>query len=171
MFVTSNLKAVLALGLAIIGSSAHADEIVEGPLIAAGLWEKSTRAITFDWEEYPNAIQVTQNFGKWLVCERGERSGSKWFRYADNVLIKLGAGISDSGKGTSTLSLQVYSGDFSRRYIVDSRYDTFGFGLEFGASGMNGRPAAVHNQMTATRIGDCPADMKPGEMRKIESSP
>ena len=90
MFVTSNLKAVLALGLAIIGSSAHADEIVEGPLIAAGLWEESTRAIAFDWEEYPSAIKVSQDIVRRLVCERGVRSGGKWFRYADNVLIRLG---------------------------------------------------------------------------------
>ena len=90
MFVTSNLKVVLALGLAIIGSSAHADEIVEGPLIAAGLWEESTRAIAFDWEEYPSAIKVSQDIVRRLVCERGVRSGGKWFRYADNVLIRLG---------------------------------------------------------------------------------
>lgn len=171
MLKATDLKALIAAGIFLISHMAHADEIVEGPLIAAGLWEESTRAIAFDWEEYPSAIKVTQNLVKRLVCERGVRSGGKWFRYADNVLMRLGAGISDSGKGTSTLSLQVYSGDFSRRYIVDSRYDTFGFGLEFGASGMNGRAAAVHNQITATRIGDCPAGMKPGEMRKIESSP
>jgi hypothetical protein len=70
-----------------------------------------------------------------------------------------------------TSSLVAYSGDYSRQYIVDRRYETFGLGLIALPSNMDGRAAAVHSRDYATRIGDCPKDMKPGETRKIEASP
>ncbi len=166
MFVTSKLKAVLVLGLAIIGSSAHAGERVEGPLISAGLWEKSSHRMEFEWQEYPNTVKVIHRYSKEVVCENGVRQVGTWIRGVDGALIMVGVGTHESGLGTS--SLTVYSGDFSRRYSADYRYETFGFGLAVGASNMQGRPAAVHRRSEATRIGDCPADMKPGEMRKIE---
>ena len=168
MFVKSNLKAVLALGLAIIGSSVHAGERVEGPLISAGLWEVSRRSVVFEWQEYPNTVIVIHKDSKEVVCEGGVRQGGAWIRDVDGPLIMVGVGTHESGLGTT--SLTVYSGDFSRRYFVDNRYETFGFGLAVGASNMSGRPAAVHHRSEATRIGDCPADMKPGETRKIEPS-
>jgi len=166
MFVTSNLKAVLALGLAIIGSSAHAGERVEGPLISAGLWEESSHRMEFEWQEYPNTVKVIHKYFKAVVCENGVRRVGTWIRGVDGALIMVG--VYNSGFGPTSLS--VYSGDFSRRYFVHDRYETFGFGLAAGASNMSGRPAAVALQSEATRIGDCPADMKPGERRKIEPS-
>ena len=168
MFVTSNLKAVLALGLAIIGSSAHAGEPVEGPLISAGLWEVSRRTVVFEWQEYPNTVKVINKDSREVVCEGGVRQGGPWTRDVDGALILVTVGSHESGLGTT--SLTVYSGDLSHRYVVDDRYETFGFGLAVGASNMIGRPAAVHSRSEATRIGDCPADMKPGNTRKIEPS-
>jgi len=168
MFVTSNLKAVLALGLAIIGSSAHAGERVEGPLISAGLWEESSHRMEFEWQEYPNTVKVIHKYFKAVVCENGVRRVGTWIRGFDDTLIMVGVSAPESGLGPT--SLTVYSGDFSRRYSADYRYETFGFGLAAGASNMSGRPAAVHLRSEATRIGDCPADMKPGETRKIEPS-
>ncbi len=166
MFVTSNVKAILALGLAIIGSSAHAGERVEGPLISAGLWEKSSHRMEFEWQEYPNTVKVIHRYSKEVVCEDEVRQVGTWIQGVDGALIMVG--VYNSGLGPTSLS--VYTGDFSRRYFVDDRYETFGFGLAVGASNMQGRPAAVHRRSEATRIGDCPADMTPGEMRKIEPS-
>jgi hypothetical protein len=168
MIGKSVAKRLLMVGMVCMVSLANADERVEGPLIAAGLWEVSTRSVVFEWEEYPNAVKVIHRDTAELVCERGMRESGVWIRDVDGALIKLGVGTSDSGVGTS--SLAVYSGEFSRRYIIDYRYETFGFGLSAGASNMAGRAAAVHSRSDAARIGDCPAGMKPGETRKVEPS-
>lgn len=160
--------AILVLGWALVGSAVRAEERSEGPLIAAGLWEVSGRGVTFEWQEYPNTVKVIPGKVKELVCEDGLRLGGEWIRSADGALSMLGVSYSESGLGPS--SITVYSGDFSRRYTVDNRYETFGFGLAVGASAMVGRAAAVHSRRDAVRIGDCPADMKPGETRKIDSA-
>lgn len=156
----------LVVGWTLVGSSVRAEERVEGPLIAAGLWEVSSRAFVFEWQEYPNTVKVIHQNSRDLFCEKGVRLGGEWIRSADGALSKLGVSFSESGMGPS--SLTVYSGDFSQRYTLDARYETFGFGLAVDGSEMGGKAAAVHSKRDATRIGECPADMKPGEMRRGE---
>ena len=163
-----NAIMTLAFGWALVGSLVRAEERVEGPLITGGLWEVSGRSVTFEWQEYPNTVKVIPGKVKELVCEDGVRLGGAWIRSADGSMSMLGVSFSESGLGPS--SLTVYSGDFSQRYTVDSRYETFGFGLAVGASEMGGRAAAVHSRRDARRIGDCPADMKPGETRRIDKA-
>jgi hypothetical protein len=171
MLKAIDLKALIAAGIFLISHMAHADEIVEGPLIAAGLWEGTKRSMVFEWQEYPNTVKVIHRVTKEVVCERGVQMNGDWIRSSDGALINVVAGASDTGMVTSFLKM--YSGDFSRKYIVDDRYEAFGAGLSYSAGRgvADGFPAAVHSRYTATRIGACPADMKPGEMRKIESSP
>lgn len=171
MLKTTDLRALIAAGTFLIGHMAHADERVAGPLIAAGLWEVVYHSMGLTWKEYPNAINVVHKKSKELVCEGGVQMSGDWIRSSDGALINVVAGSSDTGMVTSFLKM--YSGNFSHKYIVDDRYEAFGAGLSYSAGRgvADGFPAAVHSRYTATRIGDCPADMKPGEMRKIESSP
>lgn len=169
MLISSGVEALLVAGMVFIGSSAYAGERVDGPLVAAGLWEISSRSIVLEWQEYPNAVKVIRMDAREVKCEGGVREGGDWIRAPAGALLLVGAGTSESGMGTS--SLVAYSGDYSRQYIVDRRYETFGLGLIALPSNMDGRAAAVHSRDYATRIGDCPKDMKPGENRKIEASP
>jgi hypothetical protein len=168
MVKRSKAIAFLVVGWVLVGSAVRAAERAEGPLITAGLWEVSGRAVTFEWQEYPNTVKVIPSDIREVVCEDGVRHGGEWIRSAEGALIKLGVGTSESGMVTS--SLWVYSGDFARRYVMDGRYETFGLGQAGSASAMVGLPAAVHAKRDATRIGECPADMKPGEIRRIEKS-
>ena len=163
-----NAIMTLAFGWALVGSLVRAEERAEGPLIAAGLWEAASHGVVFEWQEYPDTVKVIHKKWKELICEDGVRHGGEWIGSADGALSMLGVSFSESGLGPS--SLTVYSGDFSQRYTVDSRYETFGFGLAVGASEMGGRAAAVHSRRDARRIGDCPADMKPGETRRIDKA-
>lgn len=168
MFKEVKPNTAVVLVLAIAGPAGYAGARVEGPLIASGLWEESRRSVVLEWQEYPNTVKVIHKDSTKIVCRNGEVLDGDWIRHGNGALIMLGVGTSDTGVGTS--SLTVYSGDFNSRFMIDTRYETYGFGLSAAASRMTGTAAAVHSRTDATRIGDCPADMKPGETRKIDSA-
>ncbi len=130
--------------------------LASGPQVASGLWAQrvsdSRGAHETRYCLDAAAAATLASFNRQLGgrCSRNDmaRAADGSWRFATTCETAAGSKIATEG---------VMHGDFARRYVVEAQSESVG-AAPSAANGLNRIRAVVR------RIGDCPKDMKPGDV-------
>lgn len=147
-------------------SSAVADPILpkieteqgEGPLVKGGLWEVTYEATEYGprYQDGP-VVEVRKSYRE-TECRATRRLSMRSWLVTSDGRAFASVGFAE---GSSNSITTIYSGDFTGGF----EELTTGYSYPVGVVQFGYRETLYHTRARYVRVGDCPADMKPGERR------